>query len=85
MKDAKERLVELLMEFDGPFEFGKESYYYKEFLKSNTKRADAILKEFVRREDIETCDCLYTDLYNLIHIDEQCKSCNGLGWVAIGE
>lgn len=74
---AKERLVKLI----------KDSDIYIPSIDDDVAEdlADAILKEFIRREDIETCDCLYTDLYNLIHIDEQCKSCNGLGWVAKGE
>ena len=91
MKDAKERLVELIIEYSSTHPYrdwtiGVEPYSdipmeqaRKENLEHWSLLADAILKEFVRREDVEVCRCVYG-----LH-EEECDKCNGLGWVAKGE
>ena len=74
---AKERLVKLI----------KDSDIYIPSIDDDVAEdlADVILKEFVRREDVEICECLYKYSTSGVRVNPVCRKCNGLGWIAKGE
>lgn len=78
--NAKERLVNIINQVT------MKNYKNNEW--ANTADiSDAILKEFVRIEDVTYCNCVHDDFDSpLMSIPvKDCRDCKGLGWVAKGE